>query len=107
MIINLKDIDNLVKNEKMHKIKTNPKYLFNSLNFLQKLDVIFYFYNFFYFILSIYLMIAFIIKGGDYQLVSIIIISFIAFGLLTFIALIIYNKSNLPNHIKNTFIHFI
>ena len=34
MIINLNDINNLVKNDKIHKIITNPKYLFNYLNFL-------------------------------------------------------------------------
>ena len=34
MIINLNDIDNLVKNEEVHKIQTKPKYLFNYLKFL-------------------------------------------------------------------------
>ncbi|KAM3141315.1 hypothetical protein pb186bvf_006700 [Paramecium bursaria] len=107
MIINLNDIDNLVKNEEVHKIQTKPKYLFNYLKFLQQSDIIFCFYNFFYLILSIYLIIANILKGGDYRKISIIIIILIGFVLLTFVALLKSDQNNFWINIKTIFFNFI
>lgn len=90
-----------MENEEVHRIKTNPKYLFNYINFLQKWDLIFCFYNFFYLILSGYLIFTFYIKGGEYLIISNVIVIFITIGIFIYLTLLILKRKNLLTNTKD------